>query len=349
MEQTLGKRIMQHRKNMGLTQDQLAEKLGVTAQAVSKWENDLSCPDINMLPRLAELFGTTTDQLLGHEKVYEAEVVEEEKEGSWEFHRNGEKKATVSASVKDKDSGWEFHWDSGRSGAVSTAIFVLLVGGLLFAARYFGWDVGFWGIAWPSALLVFGFFALLKTPCFTNVVCTLLGGYFLVDNLGIIDISLNKSLIFPALILILGVSLLLDALKKPKKGRFHIHKKGDIGHKTKGHFTQKDEKFECSLAFGEAHHMVNLPRLAKGEASVSFGELTLDLTDCGEIVDGCRIEIGASFGEVSLKVPRQYRVDCDAGTSFGEISVHGHCDSDVRGVIYLDGGISFGELEIHYV
>ena len=57
MEQTLGKRIMHHRKRMGLTQDQLAEKCGVTAQAVSKWENDQSCPDINMLPRLAELFG----------------------------------------------------------------------------------------------------------------------------------------------------------------------------------------------------------------------------------------------------------------------------------------------------
>lgn len=336
MEETLGKRIVYHRKKMGLTQDQLAEKLGVTAQAVSKWENDLSCPDINMLPKLAELFGTTTDALLGREPVFEGEVVEE-------------KKATVHASVENKENGWEFHWDSGRKGAISTAVFVLLVGGLLFAARYLGWDVGFWSIAWPSALLVFGFFALLKNPCFTNVVCTLLGGYFLVDNLEIFDISLDRSLIFPALILVLGVSLLLDALKKPKRGRFRINKKGNVDHKTKGHFTQKDEKFECSLAFGEAEHRINLPLLKEGEASVSFGELTLDLTDCGEIADGCRIEIGASFGEVVLKVPRQYRVDCDAGTSFGEISVHGHADSNPRGVIYLDGGISFGELEIHYV
>lgn len=338
MEQTLGKRIMQHRKNMGMTQDQLAEKLGVSAQAVSKWENDLSCPDINMLPRLAELFGTTTDQLLGHEKVFETEVVQEERQPE-----------TDDTDDEEKDGGWEFHWDSGRKGAVATAIFVLLVGALLFVSRYFDWDAGFWSIAWPSAMLVFGFFALVKTPCFTNVICTLLGGYFLIDNLGVFEISLDKGLIFPALILILGVSLLLDALRKPKKGRFHVHKKGDISHKSKGHFTQKDEKFECSLAFGEAHHLVNLPLLKQGEASVSFGELTLDLTGCGRIEDGCRIEIGASFGEVELKVPRQYRVDCDAGTSFGEISVHGHCDSDVRGVIYLDGGISFGELDIHYV
>ena len=42
MEETLGKRIVANRKCLGLTQDQLAEKLGVTAQAVSKWENEFS-------------------------------------------------------------------------------------------------------------------------------------------------------------------------------------------------------------------------------------------------------------------------------------------------------------------
>ena len=41
-EETLGKRITFHRKALGLTQDALAEKLGVTAQAVSKWENEVS-------------------------------------------------------------------------------------------------------------------------------------------------------------------------------------------------------------------------------------------------------------------------------------------------------------------
>ena len=42
MEQTIGRRIMENRKRLGLTQDQLAERLGVTAQAVSKWENEFS-------------------------------------------------------------------------------------------------------------------------------------------------------------------------------------------------------------------------------------------------------------------------------------------------------------------
>ncbi len=84
MEQTLGKRIMANRKRLGLTQDQLAERLGVTAQAVSKWENDQSCPDIGTLPKLAALFGVSTDELLGverQEKVHTAEVTEKSRRG----------------------------------------------------------------------------------------------------------------------------------------------------------------------------------------------------------------------------------------------------------------------------
>ena len=50
MEQTIGKRIARLRKSRGMTQDQLAERVGVSAQAVSKWENDVSCPDISLLP-----------------------------------------------------------------------------------------------------------------------------------------------------------------------------------------------------------------------------------------------------------------------------------------------------------
>lgn len=343
MEQTLGKRIMHHRKRMGLTQDQLAEKCGVTAQAVSKWENDQSCPDINMLPRLAELFGTTTDALLGHSPVCEGSETT-----GWEFHHNGEKRASVNATAKD-DAGWEFHWDSGRRGALGFALFVLLVGGLLLASRILGWGAGFWGIAWPSALLVFGLFATFRTPRFTHVVCALLGGYFLIDNLGVFDISLDKSLIFPALIVIFGISLLLDALRKPKKSRFSIRKKGSLSHKTRKNFVQEGEEFGCSLAFGEVAHLITLPRLRYGEASVSFGEMEVDLSGCGEIADGCRIDLSASFGELRLKVPKCYRVQCAAGTSFGEISTCGYPDDMVKGVIEITGGVSFGEIEIIYV
>lgn len=64
MEETIGKRIAARRKEKGYTQEEIAEHLGITAQAVSKWENDTSCPDISLLPALAEMLGTTVDALL---------------------------------------------------------------------------------------------------------------------------------------------------------------------------------------------------------------------------------------------------------------------------------------------
>ena len=63
----LGKRIAQYRKEQGLTQEVLAQELGVTNQAVSKWELDQSCPDIQLLPQLADIFGITVDELFGRE------------------------------------------------------------------------------------------------------------------------------------------------------------------------------------------------------------------------------------------------------------------------------------------
>lgn len=65
---TLGSRIAVLRKKRGLTQEQLAEQMGVSAQAVSKWENDLSCPDITMLPQLADFFQVSIDELLRSEQ-----------------------------------------------------------------------------------------------------------------------------------------------------------------------------------------------------------------------------------------------------------------------------------------
>lgn len=63
-ELTLGRRIAHFRKSQGLTQEALAERLGITPQAVSKWENDLSCPDIMTLPQLARLLDASVDTLL---------------------------------------------------------------------------------------------------------------------------------------------------------------------------------------------------------------------------------------------------------------------------------------------
>ncbi len=64
MNKTLGKRIGMYRKEKGLKQDEMAEMLGVSPQAVSKWENDQTCPDISLLPQLSKILGVTVDELL---------------------------------------------------------------------------------------------------------------------------------------------------------------------------------------------------------------------------------------------------------------------------------------------
>ena len=64
MDMTIGKRIALLRKEKGMTQEDLANTMGVSPQAVSKWENDQTCPDISALPKLSKLLGVTVDELL---------------------------------------------------------------------------------------------------------------------------------------------------------------------------------------------------------------------------------------------------------------------------------------------
>ena len=63
-KQTLGMMISSLRKENKMTQLELADKMGVTDKAVSKWERDLSFPDINSIPKLAEIFGISVDELM---------------------------------------------------------------------------------------------------------------------------------------------------------------------------------------------------------------------------------------------------------------------------------------------
>ncbi len=61
---SIGEVISSLRKEKGMTQSDLAEKMNVTDKAVSKWERNLSCPDVNSIPKLAEILGTTVEELL---------------------------------------------------------------------------------------------------------------------------------------------------------------------------------------------------------------------------------------------------------------------------------------------
>lgn len=103
--ETMGARIARLRKQKNLTQDALAEMLGVSPQAVSKWENDVSCPDIQLLPKLARVLGMTVDALLSGETEPEVRVVPVEKRKSFDemmlriYITDGEDQENVRISV----------------------------------------------------------------------------------------------------------------------------------------------------------------------------------------------------------------------------------------------------------
>lgn len=71
----LGKTILELRKQKNVTQEDLAAELGVTAAAVSKWENGYTLPDVLMLCALADYFQVTTDELLGRKKEWHQAVI----------------------------------------------------------------------------------------------------------------------------------------------------------------------------------------------------------------------------------------------------------------------------------
>ena len=78
MKMALGENLRKLRISENLTQEQLAEALGVSPQAVSRWENESACPDISLLPVIANFFEVSSDFLLGidlaqkHQKIAEA-------------------------------------------------------------------------------------------------------------------------------------------------------------------------------------------------------------------------------------------------------------------------------------
>lgn len=338
MEETLGKRIAHERKKLGITQERLAEQLGVTAQAVSKWENDQSCPDITMLPKLAEIFGVSTDALLGlgTEKaapVFEAEVVSPSEPVESNNHK----------------ASWDFEFYTGRRGNIALALWILLVGGLLLASNLLDWEVGLWDILWPSCPLVYGLCGLAAKFSVFNLGCTLFGGYFLLSNLNVLQLDLNKQILLPVFLLLFGLSLLLDTFRKPRRHELHINRKGSSGNRTSTNFNLGEDTFVSDLSFGGDAHCVNLPLLRGGRADVSFGELTVDLSGCQEIADRCEIEVGCSFGELNLRVPRRYRVESHVRSSFGAVETDGNPDANAVATITLEGSVSFGELSIHYI
>ena len=73
MQINIGKNLRKLRLEKGLTQEQLADKFGVSPQAVSRWENGSACPDVTLLPALAIFYDTSVDALMGMDEIRSAD------------------------------------------------------------------------------------------------------------------------------------------------------------------------------------------------------------------------------------------------------------------------------------
>ena len=91
---TLGEKLLKYRTEAKMSQDTLAEKLGVTRQTISKWETDQSTPEFNKILPLCQVYGITTDELIKGEK----EEIKKQ-ESSYTTKRNKQKAIVISISV----------------------------------------------------------------------------------------------------------------------------------------------------------------------------------------------------------------------------------------------------------
>lgn len=98
---TLGERLLQYRNRINMSQEQLAEKIGVTRQTISKWETDQSTPDFNKIEPLCEIFHITPDELIkGENATNKTEEKETSKsENTYNQKRNKIKAIILSISI----------------------------------------------------------------------------------------------------------------------------------------------------------------------------------------------------------------------------------------------------------
>ena len=339
MEQTIGKRIQALRKSRGMTQEQLAEQVGVSAQAVSKWENDSSCPDISLLPKLAELFQVTTDSLLGMPEKAEIVPAPPKRSG---FYVN------IGDDEEEEDdghqNGFSFNFDIGSKDLpwFATAVLLFAVGLLLNRTVLSGLgEAGIWDLMWPSAMLALGLSSLWERISLWSVGMTGFGEYYLLVNMHILDRwdALSWRIIVPVLLVFWALSMFADHFT----GK---HRHGSP--KTSNSYSADNGEIRYDGAFGSENVAVTEPVFRGGDVDISFGSYTLDLTACQTVEPGSKLTIDVAFGSVTLKLPRHWKVQEQSDRSFATVTTHGSPDPAADQLLTVESDLAFSSLDIRW-
>ncbi len=328
---TMGERIKFHRIRLGMTQEQLARRLGVSPQAVSKWEHDQSCPDISILPDLASVLGTSIDELLG--KTVEAEKKPEPKE---------EGKVITT-----------FDWNSdtfGRKGSILFALYIFAIGVLMVVNKILPVDMSWWTLGWTLGMCFIGIYGLLRRFSMFSLTLSLAGAYFLLSKYELFSFNFEWSYVLPALFLLWGISLLVDIFFR-KKSFVSVHYSPKDGDRKLNVCECNDGWFNCDLSFGERRAVVATDLLKGGQIDTSFGSFAVDFSACTSIAPNCVVDVDNSFGTLTLLVPKHFTVEIlesDSGLT-ATSSVEGAPDAETRGTLGLHLDNTFGSLVIRYI
>ena len=219
----------------------------------------------------------------------------------------------------------------------------------MFAAAYYQIDADFWDLLWTNGLIVFGVFGLFPRFSFFHLGCALFGVHSLLKELDALPGYLDRDLLLPAFLLLLGLSLLVKALRKPKGSRFCVTHNGKSVVNAVGSCDIHGDSFSCECVFSTKTHIIPLPILQRGNADVSFGHMTLDLTQVESFAPGCRIDADCAFGSLTVLVPTSCHAEVNADSAFGSVDIRGNHDPETTASVYIDADASFGHIVVQYV
>lgn len=336
--ESLGKRIASLRKSHGLTQEKLAEQLGVSPQAVSKWETDTSCPDITLLPRLAALFGVSTDALLGVESP-DPQVVILEKE------KVDDGRSGVPFVTKENAKKW---YETARWSGISSCITAILICVVLLLRSTMGLFSGAtaWNCIWPLLIFGLGLGSIFDHPVF-GIVVMAAGAYETIH----FCFGIGFDLPWYVILLVIAIAVLTHILMKTVRGKnkaemsFEYRNGSD---NNKFSFSIDDYYLKEELNLGN-RTVIYPDRILNGaDIEVNFGETYVDLTNVTEFSNSPVIHVECNFGTVTLYLPKCVRLTRSSETAFAAFGVKGEPSPDAGQQVIVRGEVNFGSLEIVY-
>ena len=351
MEQkdTLGKRIAALRKEKGLTQEQLAEKVGVSAQAVSKWENDVSCPDITLLPLLADLLGVTVDELLGVKPIEPHIIIldkdeapkDDEKHGkkfTWEWNKYNRKWSTVAFCI----------------GAILVCLFFLLHS--LPNLNLFPYienetvTLNAWNYVWPLLVFTLGLISVRDHIAF-GAAAMAFGAYEFVRR-ALIPYGVTSLPAIPwyVILLVFAIVALVLIIIGKKRVIFKVDKNGKVrdNRTPELNVSQDNDYLKAEMSFGSGVVTYEGDTLSGGSIDMNFGDYKVDLRNVLTFTDNCLLKVDQNFGSLTIYLPKTVRLVKSSDTSFASFAVYGEPDPDAAQTIFIRGDVNFGTLQVKY-